>query len=126
MILFHFGNQLLGVKQDRISYVGSRANAEFSTRAFSMPDADLHLNTAVPSSDRAFATQQAYVMAAVVDDKGHVVPGFEPEKCVIQNADKIDLPLRWDGKSACELAGRNVRVRFYLRSANIYAVTSKR
>jgi hypothetical protein len=26
-----FGNQLLGMKQDRISYVGSRANAEFST-----------------------------------------------------------------------------------------------
>jgi hypothetical protein len=124
MLLFHFGSQLLGMKQDRISYVGSRANAEFSTVPFPMPDADLVLNAAVPAPDRGFATQQAYVMAAVLDDKGHVVPGFEPEKCVIQNADQIDLPLRWNGKSARELAGRNICLRFHLRSANIYAVTS--
>jgi hypothetical protein len=126
MLLFHFGHQLLGLRQDRISYVGSRANAEFSTVPFQMPDADLVLNAAVPSPDRAFATQQAYVMVAVVDGEGHVVPGFEPEKCVIQNADQIDLPLRWNGHSARELAGRNVRLRFVLRSANIYAVTSMR
>ena len=31
MVLFHTGNQLLGIPQDRISFVGSRANAEFST-----------------------------------------------------------------------------------------------
>lgn len=126
MLLFHFGNQLLGMKQDRISYVGSRANTEFSTLPFQMPDADLELNAAVPSPERAFATQQAYVMVAVVDDKGQVIPGFEPEKCVIQNADKIDLPLRWEGRSARELAGRNLRLRLYLRSANIYAVTSRK
>jgi len=126
MLVFHFGNQLLGMKQDRISYVGSRANAEFSTMPFQMPDADLYLNAAVPSPDRAFATQQAYVMAAVLDDKGRVVPGFEPQKCVIQNTDKTDLPLRWGGKSPRELAGQNVSLHFYLRSANIYAVNSKR
>ncbi|MCL5271249.1 MAG: hypothetical protein M1457_12035 [bacterium] len=124
MLLFHFGNQLFGMKQDRISYVGARANGEFSTPPFSMPDADLRLNAAAPSPDRAFAAGQAYVMAAVLDDKGKIVPGFEPGKCVIQNADAIDLPLRWNGKSARELAGRNVRLRFFLRGANIYAVTS--
>ncbi len=127
LLLFHFGNQLLGMKQDRISYVGSRANAEFSTASFQMPDADLQLNASIPSADRAFATQQAYVMAAVLDDKGAVVPGFEPEKCLIYapgKTDKTDLPLRWNGKSARELAGRSIRLRFFLRSANIYAVTS--
>jgi len=124
MILFQRGHLLLGMPQDRISFVGARANAEFSTASFRMPQADLCLNAAVPSPDRAFATQQAYVMAAVLDEKGEVVPGFEREKCVIQNADKIDLPLRWNGKSARELAGRNIRLRFSLRSANIYAVTS--
>ncbi|MCX6910343.1 MAG: hypothetical protein NTY01_20185 [Verrucomicrobia bacterium] len=123
-LVFHFGNQLFGMKQDRISYVGSRANAEFSTASFQMSQADLCLNAAVPSPERAFAANQAYVMAAVLDDKGEVVPGFERDKCVIQNADKIDLPLRWGGKSARELAGRNIRLRFSLRSANIYAVTS--
>ena len=60
-ILFHFGNRLLSMKQDRISYVGARANAEFSTVQFQMPAADLCLNAAIPSPDRAFAAQQAYV-----------------------------------------------------------------
>jgi hypothetical protein len=125
-ILFHFGSQLLGLKQDRISYVGSRANAEFSTLPFLMPAADLDLNAAVPAPERAFATQQAYVMVAVLDDKGLVVPGFEPEKCAMQNVDKVDLPLRWEGRSARDLAGRQIRLRFSLRSANIYAVSSRK
>ncbi|MFA6544759.1 MAG: hypothetical protein WCS99_10060 [Limisphaerales bacterium] len=124
MTLFRFGNKLLGMKQDRISYVGARANAEFSTTPFQMPKGDLLLNAAAPAPERAFAAQQAYIMVAVLDDKGEVVPGFEREKCVIQNADKIDLPLRWNGKSARELFGRNIRLRFSLRSASIFAVTS--
>jgi len=125
ILLFHFGNQLLGMKEDRISFVGARANAEFDTRRFMMPAGDLCLNASVPSTDRSFATKQAYVMAAVLDEKGNVVPGYEAEKCIIENADKTDLPLRWGDKSARELAGRSIGLRFYLRSANIYAVTSR-
>ena len=125
MLLFHLGNQLLGMKQDRISYVGARASAEFSTAPFPAPAADLYLNAAIPSPARAFAAQQAYVMAAVLDDQGKVVPGFEAEKCLIQNSDRIDAPLRWKDKSARELAGRTISLRFYLRSANVYAVTAR-
>lgn len=125
MLLFHYGNVLRGMKQDRISYVGARANAEFSSLAFTMPKADLALNAAVPSPDRLFAANQAYVMAAILDEKGGVIPGFEAEKCLVQQCDQIDRPLRWNGRSARELAGREIRLRFYLRGANIYAVTSK-
>ena len=124
--LFHFGNHLVGMKQDRISYVGARANAEFSTTLFAMPQGDLLLNAAVPSPERAFAAQQAYVRVAVLDEKGAVVPGFEAEKCLIQNDDDIDLPLLWAGRSARELAGQKIRLRFQLRSANIYAVTFRK
>ena len=124
-LLFHYGNRLLGMKQDRISYVGARANAEFSTRLFAMPTADLLLNAAVPSPDRAFGASQAYVMAAVLDEAGAVVPGFEANACVLQRADAIDLPLVWNGQSTRTLAGRRVRLRFYLRGANLYAVSEK-
>ena len=124
-ILFHFGDQLLGMKQDRISYVGARANAEFSTILFEMPEADISLNAAVPSPDRAFATDQAYIMVAALDEEGNVIPGFEQEKCLIQNEDRIDLPLRWNERSARELAGRMISLRFYLRSANVYAVSAE-
>jgi hypothetical protein len=125
LLLFHHGNRLLGMKQDRISYVGARASAEFSTAPFSAPSADLYLNAAIPSPTRAFAAQQAYVMAAVLDDEGKVVPGFEAEKCLIQHSDRIDAPLRWKERSARDLAGRTISLRFYLRSANVYAVTSR-
>ena len=125
MLLLHYGNRLLGMKQDRVSFVSARANAEFSTRLFTMPPADLVLNAAIPAPERAFATQQAYVMADVLDERGQPVTGFEAEKCVLQKSDRIDLPLRWAGKSARELAGRQLSLRFHLRCANIYAVTTK-
>jgi hypothetical protein len=125
LLLFHFGSQLLGVQQDRISYVGARASAEFSTAPYLAPAADLYLNAAVPSPSREFAAPQAYLMAAVLDEHGKVLPGFEAEKCLIQKSDRIDTPLRWAERSAHDLAGRIVSLRFYLRSANIYAVTAK-
>jgi len=126
MILFHYGKRLLGMKQDRITYVGARANAEFSTLRFPMTQADVLLNAAVPSPDRAFATEQGYIMVSVLDERGVVVPGFEEDKCLIQRADQTALPLVWNGKSARELAGQTIRLHFRLRSANIYAVTTKR
>ncbi len=123
-LLWRRGRTLLGLPEDRISGVGARANGEFSLRPFCMPDADLFLNAAAPSPERAFAGKQSYVLVAVLDDKGQVIPGFEADKCVIQNEDRRDIPLKWGDVSARSLSGRTIRLRFYLRSANIYAVTS--
>ena len=125
MLLFQFGNQLYGMKQDRISYVASRANAEFSSVPFVMPQADLVLNAAIPSPERSFAAAQAYVRVAIADEKGNIIPGWEAEHCLHRNQDDIALPLRWNGRSAQELAGRRIRLRFQMRSANVYAVTSQ-
>jgi hypothetical protein len=125
MILFPRGPMLLGLPEDRISGVSARANAEFSTKAFTVPEADLVLNAATPSPDRPFAKEQSYVMAAVLDEKGAIVPGFEAEKCVIRGEDRRDIPLKWADASARQLAGKTIRLRFYLRSANIYAVTTQ-
>ncbi len=125
MILFPRGHLLLGLKEDRISYVGARANGEFSTKSFRMPEADLLFNAASPSPERPFAKEQAYVMAALLDEEGHTIPGFEAEKCLIRNEDRSDLLLKWGNVSARQLAGRMIRLRFFLRSANIYAVTCR-
>ncbi|HOB97289.1 MAG TPA: hypothetical protein PKM43_00925 [Verrucomicrobiota bacterium] len=124
MILFPRGKLLLGLPEDRLSFVGARANGEFSTRAFKMPAAGLLLNAAVPSPDRPFAKEQAYIMAAVLDEKGAVIPGFGADRCVVRDADRQAMPLQWGEASARQLAGRTVRLRFWLRSANIYAVTT--
>ena len=121
MILFHCGNQLLGVQEDRISYVGARGNAEFSTRPFQMPGADLLLNACSPSRDRPFGGVQAYIMVAVLDEHGKTVPGFEAEKCLIKKMDATELPLRWaqkNGPGPCDAHHQpaiSPRQRQYLR-----------
>lgn len=125
MILFLRGHLLLGLPEDRITYVAARANGEFSTKPFPMPAADLLLNAASPAPERPFAKDQAYVMVGVQDEKGTAIPGFEAEKCVIHNEDRRDIPLKWGNVSARQLAGRTIRLRFFLRSANIYAVTAR-
>jgi hypothetical protein len=43
----------------------------------------------------------------------------------LQNEDRYDILLRWDNRSARELAGKTVRLRFRLRDASIYAVTTR-
>ncbi len=123
-IVFPRGNKLLGLPKDRISFVGARANGEFSTKSFTMPDTDLVLNAAVPAPERPFAKEQAYVMVGVTDDTNTCFPGFEPEQCVLRNEDRRDIPLKWNDVSARQLAGKTVRLRILLRSANIYAVTA--
>jgi hypothetical protein len=62
-------------------------------------------------------------MIAALDEKGEVIPGFEAEKCLIRSEDRRDIPLKWGDASARQLAGKTIRLRFFLRSANIYAVT---
>lgn len=124
MVLFPRGRLLLGLPEDRLSCVTARANAEFSTKPFPMPDADLLLNAVSPAPERPFAKDQAYIMVAVLDETGGLIPGFEAEKCVIRNADRRDIRLTWGDVSAGQLAGRTIRLRFFLRSANIYAVTA--
>jgi len=124
-LLWRAGKKLVGLPEDRISGVSARANGEFSTKPFKMPEADLFLNAAVPAPERAFAQKQAYVMVAVLDDQGQVIPGFEAEKCVIQKEDRRDILLNWGEATARHLAGKTIRLRFFLRSANIYAVTAK-
>jgi hypothetical protein len=61
-------------------------------------------------------------MVSALDEKGQVLQGFERDKCILQNADAIDVALKWDGKDTAALSGKKIRLRFYLRAASIYSV----
>ena len=69
--------------------------------------------------------EQAYVMVSVLDNEGRTITGFEADKCVFRNDDRRDIPLKWGDTFARELAGKTIRLRFFFRSASIYAVTGK-
>lgn len=116
-----------GVKEDRIGGVAAAANTEFSSRLFTMPSAPLLLNAVArwTGSKEHFQEKQAYIMVELLDEQGRVIPGYTKEQCYFQDVDAADLPLVWDDRDGTELAGRRVRLRFYLRSARIYAVTPR-
>jgi hypothetical protein len=127
---------LAGLPEDRVSGVSARANGEFSTKPFVMPDGDLLLNAAVPSLDRPWVRRspQPYVMVAVCDAQGNVIPGFERDKFIIWDkttsptrdtqVDVTNMPLTWKGQSARQLAGQTICLRFFIGGSTIYAVTT--
>lgn len=108
---------------DRLFYATCRANGEFSTPLFEMPATGLALN-ADARWRPGESPGQAYIMAELRDEAGRVIPGYERAKCLFENVDGHALPLRWNGNDGRELAGRTVRLRFYLRDAKIYDVRS--
>ena len=55
---------------------------------------------------------------------GNVISGYEKDECYFQNVDSLHLPLEWDGDDATSKAGQQVRLRFHLRNARVYAVTT--
>jgi hypothetical protein len=89
---------------DRMTWVGSQSNAEFSTRLFEMPQRPLTVN--LESGTGTLLPDQAYVR----------------EKCVFSDVDGTALALRWGEKDTTGLTGHNVCLRFYLRDARINAV----
>ncbi|MHC4444456.1 MAG: hypothetical protein ACYTF1_10635 [Planctomycetota bacterium] len=120
MIYFyrHHDQVMAGVLEDRIFCVYCRANAEFSSRPFTVPKGDLLLNASANRYD-------SYVMAELRDKRNQVIPGFGKEQCVLMRLDETAHPLRWNGQSAGALAGQTVRLRLYFRNARIYQVRSK-
>ena len=107
------GNFTAGIREDRIYYAFCRANGEFSTPQFTIPQGELLLNV---SADE----YGSYVMVELQDPQGKVVAGFEKEKCVLMRIDQSDHPLRWNGQSTGPITGQTVQARFYLRNARIH------
>jgi autotransporter-associated beta strand protein len=127
---------IAGLPEDRISGASARVNGEFSTKLFKMPNGDLRLNAAVPSPDRPWVKRspQPYLQIEVLNSQGSVISGFERDKFVIWDkttsptrntqVDATDMPLVWNGKSARQLAGQNIRLRFYFGGSTVYAITT--
>ncbi len=121
---YHPDGRIAGLPSDRIFYATCRANGEFSTPTFSMPAEGLFLNAYAMYREVERPNGQAYIMAELRDGDGEVIAGYERTKCLFEDCDGRELPLVWDGKNGGELAGQQVRIRFFLRDAKIYRITS--
>ena len=121
---YHPDGRIAGLPSDRIFYATCRANGEFSTPPFSMPAEGLFLNAYATYREVERPNGQAYIMAELRDADGEVIAGYERTKCLFEDRDGRELPLVWEGKNGGEFAGQQVRIRFFLRDAKIYGITS--
>jgi len=118
------------IKEDRIGCVAASANAEFSSQSFQMSRVPLFLNATALWRNKEYRgghlqNRQAYIMVELRDKHGKVIEGYEKKNCYFQDVDETDLPLSWKGKTGKELAGKKVQLRFYIRNARVYAVSTK-
>jgi hypothetical protein len=118
------GLRAYGVPENRLFFVGSLANAGFSTPALTLSGERITLNAALGfhGQPRAGIFGGAYVMAELRKEDGEALAGYEKEHCVFFHLDDPVTALHWGERTGQELAGQRVRLRLYLRDARIYAV----
>ena len=118
-------HEVWGVPQDRLTGVTSRSNAVFETTRFAMPRGPLKLNAKIPGDGYLDGRIQAFVMAELIDDCDRIIPGYERHRCrLLPPQDSLAIKLDWQGRTGAELAGRAVRIRFFMRGADLFAVTA--
>jgi len=61
------------------------------------------------------------IAAELLDENGRVIPGFGRADCLPLTGDRVEGEIRWRAKKLESLAGRTVRVRFFLRDTKFYA-----
>lgn len=127
--LFIISGHLYRIADERIGGIYSKANAEFTTRTFEMPDAGLLLNANVasrhvPAPEPFCAHAQGYIMVEIQDESGRPIPGFERDKAIVLDQDSRAIPLEWNGQDGTAIAGRKVRLRLFFRDSTIYGVAA--
>jgi len=118
------GPRVYGVPESRLFYIGSLANAEFSTPPLTLSGQRITLNAAIGfhGQPRTGAFRGGYVMAELREEDGEPLAGYEKERCVHFRLDDPVTALHWGERTGQELAGQRVRLRLYLRDARIHAV----
>ena len=65
---------------------------------------------------------QGEITAEITDPQGlHTLPGWGREDCHPVTGDQLSAELSWSGRDLSELAGKHVRIRFYLDNADLYS-----
>ncbi len=96
-----------------VSLHAGGAEGFVDTRAAAVEAAHLFVNATAAGGQ---------IRAAITDREGrNVLPGWEAEHSSVVTGDQLRGELRWAGHTLAELAGKNVRIRFYLKDADLYS-----
>ena len=61
------------------------------------------------------------ITAALLDEDGNALPGYEHTRCVEIRGDGLKLPVRWQGEPSQNPRGRAVRLELVMRNARLYS-----
>lgn len=124
--LWVMGKTVCALPEDRLFYVGSRANAELSTVPFAMSKGPLTLNASLgfDGDEHRGMMGQGYIMAELLREDGSVAEGFEKERCVLPHVAGNTTQLLWGHADGSAFAGQTIRLRLHFRDARIYSLTT--
>ncbi len=111
---FHGGIGLAILRLDGfVSFRAGAAEGRVETRPVRLNGGRMYVNAAV----------QNRLCAEITDASSlHVLDGWGRSQCVPVAGDHLRAELRWQGHASLkELAGRSVRIRFFLQDAEIYS-----
>lgn len=114
----------------RAKTLGSLTNVVFKTQPLVAPAEPLRLNVDTLLGQAALQ-RGAYVFVEVLGGSGAVIPGFERDKCMIADVNRLDHLLQWREpgtevvRDTRTLAGLTISLRFLLRDARIYSLHTR-
>ena len=85
-----------------------------TTKPFTFKGAELHLNYSTSAAGE--------IKVEVLDASGKVIPGFSSEDCSIVIGNEIDRIVSWGkDKDLSTLSGKEVKLRFVMKDADLYS-----
>lgn len=111
-----------------VALTGGVRTGSFTTHPIRFSGTSLELNTdastligATRSEDDITPDLDHGVRVEILDELGHAIPGFSREDCDPIRDDSLQRRVSWNGNSDVgHLAGKPIKLRFYLRFAKLY------
>lgn len=113
----HTSTGLATLRRDGfVSMQAGKAEGYLTTEKLSFDGKYLFVNADVRNKKAALAVE-------ILDESGTPIPGFTKKECVVmKKANSTKQLITWKNKKdLAELAGKNIRVKFYLTNGDLYA-----
>lgn len=96
---------------------------EGALRTPSLKFAGTKLNLNIDATGQDTSGTKNYVKAELLDEGGHAIEGYSHSDCDPIHANSVDHVVTWKGNSdVSQLAGRVIRVKIYMKGAELYAL----
>ncbi len=100
-------------RKDGFTSMRADGNGTLTTALFNFDGNGLKVNADVTGS----------LQIEILDENGNVIEGFDKDSCNVITGDSVKHQITFDGSDLSSLAGRNVKLKFYVNGADLYSFT---